>query len=101
MTNFNAAAEGGDQFRTSGAIRLLGAHIRGQLVLNGSDLGHNQNNLSLRAGRLQVDGGMFATVAAGERFRAVRDRSGAGAHWRPVGLERCGFSWTLRGAGSA
>jgi hypothetical protein len=58
---FRATGHGED-----GAVRLLGAHITGQLVLRGAEL-TNEAGPTLHGDRLQVDGGLFLD----EGFRAT------------------------------
>ena len=69
------------EFRAVGAIRLLGAHIGGELNLNGADLaGQDEGGTSLQGDWLQVGGGLFAGTETGKQFRAVGAIRPLGAH---------------------
>ena len=85
---FTATGAGED-----GAVRLLGAHIGGQLDCTGASLG-NDSGPALAADGLQVDQEMFLTRRV-HRHRRRRGRRGQPArrpHRRPARLHR-GDAW--------
>ena len=62
-------AMGEHRFESDGEVRLLGASIGGNLECNGAKL-HNPNRNSLHADGLQVQGGVFLSVAGAHQFES-------------------------------
>ena len=65
--------------RITGGVRLVGAHIGGQLSFSGAQL-TNPGGAALTADGLQVDGGIFCKPAAGRPFTATGEVRLVGAH---------------------
>jgi hypothetical protein len=72
--------DGGQRFEADGGLRLLGAHIGGQLSLKGAHL-TNAKGLALDAQGLQVDENVLCeTDDVGQRFEADGELRLRGAH---------------------
>ena len=69
----------GQPFKATGELRLLGAHIGGQLSFVGAQL-RNEDATALNADGLQVDGSMFCDAVDGRPFEATGELCLAGAH---------------------
>ena len=72
-------ALGADRFMANGEIRLLGAHIGGQLSLAGADLA-NTGGTALHADGIRVDDGIFAEPEGSHRFTVEGEIRLLGAH---------------------
>jgi hypothetical protein len=76
---FCQVEESGQVFTATGEVRLLGAHIGGQLVFNGAQL-TNEKGPALTADRLRVNEDMFCLAAGGQAFTATGEVRLLGAH---------------------
>jgi hypothetical protein len=72
-------AVGEQRFTATGEVRLVGAHIGGQLNFNGAELA-NDRGPALNANGLDVDLGMYCQAVGKHRFTATGGISLVGAH---------------------
>ena len=77
--NMYCAVDGEHRFTASGAVRLLAAHIGGQLHFNGAQLS-NAYGPALSADGLVVDQDMLCRVVGNDRFTATGEVRLAAAH---------------------
>lgn len=77
---FLDAETGKDKFHATGTVRLLGAHIGGDLNCSGGRF-ENANGRALTCDRAEIGGGVFLnTKAGGEKFHATGEVRLPGAH---------------------